>query len=218
MRMMPAAKLARWLPALVLLSGGAANGQAIEFESNGLKYLTLTRGGLTIMFAELPVRVRNFAVIQVAVSNGSDSNRTIKPEDFLITPETGAAVRATPARYVVEEFLGRAGRNDVIKLVSLYEAGLYGLSRFQSTNGYEQRRQNALAELTSSKLKAAATASAVALVQTRLKPGQTTDGAVFFPLANRPLSPGKLVAQVGVESFEFTLDALKHPGELVKRP
>ncbi len=218
MRITPARGFTRWLPALVLLGAGMVRGQAIEFESNGLRYLTMTRDGLTIMFAELPVRVRNFAVIQVAVSNGSESNRTIKPEDFVVTPESGVPVRATPARYVVEEFLGRAGRNDVIKLVSMYEAGLYGLSRFQSTNGYEQRRQNALAELTSSKLKAAATASAVALVQTRLKPGQTTDGAVFFPLANRPLAPGKLVAQVGAERFEFVLDELKHPGSLSRRP
>lgn len=218
MRLTPSPGCSMLLPAMLLLAATPAHGQAIEFESNGLRYLTMTRDGLTIMFAELPVRVRNFAVIQVAVSNGSESNRTIKPEDFLVAPEAGAPVRATPARYVVEEFLSRAGRNDVIKLVSMYEVGLYGLSRFQSTNGYEQRRQNALAELTSSKLKAAATASAVALVQTRLKPGQTTDGAVFFPLANRPLAPGKLVAQVGAEKFEFVLDELKHPGTLNRRP
>ncbi|HNY40962.1 MAG TPA: hypothetical protein PKJ41_11225 [Bryobacteraceae bacterium] len=218
MRLTLARGFTLWLPALALLTAGVARGQAIEFESNGLRYLTLTRDGLTIMFAELPVRVRDYAVMQVAVSNGSASNRTVKPEDFVLTPADGVAVRATPARTVVEGFLSRAGRNDVIKLVSMYEAGLYGLSRFQSTSGYEQRRQSALAELTSSRLKAAATASAVALVMTKLKPGETTDGAVFFPLATRPVAPGKLVAQVGVERFEFVLDELKHPGDLVRRP
>jgi hypothetical protein len=218
MKLTPARGCVWWWLASLLLMAGVARGQAIEFESNGLRYLTLTREGLTIMFAELPIRVRDYAVLQVAVSNGSASNRTVKPEDFVLTPADGVAVRATPARTVVENFLSRAGRNDVIKMVSMYEVGLYGLSRFQSTSGYEKRRQSALAEVSSSRLKAAAAASAVALVQTRLKPGETTDGAVFFQLANRPAAPGKLVAQVGVERFEFTIDELRHPGELIKRP
>lgn len=218
MRLTPASSGVLLLAALALVTAGGARGQAIEFESNGLRYLTMTRDGLTIMFAELPMRVRDYAVVQVAVSNGSASNRTVKPEDFEVRLDLGSAVRATSARTVVQEFLGRAGRNDVIKLVSMYEVGLYGLGRFQSTSGYERRRQSALAEVSSSKLKAAAAASAIALVQTRLKPGETTDGAVFFPLADRALGPGKLVATIGVERFEFTLDQLRHPGDLVRRP
>ncbi len=45
--------------------------QVIEFESNGLKYQTLTKNGLTIMVASLPSHVRQFTILQVAVSNGS---------------------------------------------------------------------------------------------------------------------------------------------------
>jgi hypothetical protein len=41
----------------------------------------------------------------------------------------------------------------------------------------------ALAEFTSTRIKAAAAASAIALVQTKLAPGQSTDGAVFYNLA-----------------------------------
>ena len=206
------------LVALLLAAPEPVHGQAIQFESNGLIYMTLTREGVTIMFAELPIRVRDYAVIQVAISNGSSSNRTIKPEDFEFQPGGGGVVKATAAKQVVEDFLGRAGRNDVIKLVSMYEVGLYGLSRFQSTSGYEQRRQAALAEVNSSRLKAAAAASAIALVQTRLKPGEATDGAVFFPMDTRPLAPGKLIATLGAERFEFTLDELRHPGDLTRRP
>lgn len=206
------------LAALATLASTPAGAQAIEFESNGLRYLTLTRDGVTLMLAELPMRVRDYAVVQVAVSNGSPSNRTIKPDDFEFRASGGEAVRAVPAKTVVQEFLGRAGRNDVIKLVSMYELGLYGLSRFQSTSGYEQRRQDALAEVSSSRLKAAAAASAVALVQTRLKPGQSTDGAVFIPIGQRQLSSGTLVATFGAERFEFVLNELPHPGGLVKRP
>ena len=67
---------------VLICASAALLGQAIQFESGGLYYQTLTRAGVTIMFAELPVQVREFAVIQVAVSNGSPSSRTVKAEDF----------------------------------------------------------------------------------------------------------------------------------------
>jgi hypothetical protein len=193
-------------------------GQVIEFESGGLRYQTLTREGFTLMYAPLPTKVREYTVIQIAASNGSPSVRTIKPEDFVYVAEDGTRIAATPAREVVEQFLRRAGRNDVIRLVSAYELGIYGLSRFQSTSGYEVRRQNALAEVSSVKLKAAAAASAIALVPSKLKPGESTDGAVFFPLQHRTWGPGKLVARTASEEFEFEVGGLKHPGELVRRP
>ena len=46
-------------------------GQVLEFESGGLKYKALTRGGVTIMFAPLPTRVLGYTILQVAISNGS---------------------------------------------------------------------------------------------------------------------------------------------------
>ncbi|MBI4892718.1 MAG: hypothetical protein HY821_18990 [Acidobacteria bacterium] len=207
--------------ALCAVTGGASRplfGQAIEFESNGLRYQTLTRAGLTIMFASLPTHIREYALVQVAVSNGSPSSRTIKPEDFRFVRKDGSEVPATPARLVVEQFLNKAGRNDVIRLVGTYELGLYGLSRFQSTNGYEVRRQSALAEVTSQRMKAAAAASAIILVATRLQPGESTDGALFFPTQGKELGEGKLVATVGSERFEFPIGGYRHPGELTKRP
>jgi hypothetical protein len=97
----------------------------------------------------------------------------------------------------------KASRHDVIKLVSTYEAGIYGNTRLQSTNGYELRRQSALAEVGSARIKAAAAASAIALVATRLTPGQSTDGAVFFSTNGKPLGPGRLVVHAAAEDFEF---------------
>jgi len=209
--------LAAWL----ILTAGAGlfslRGQAIEFESAGLKYQTLTRAGVTIMFAELPTTVREYAVLQVAVSNGSPSNWTIKPEDFRFVRADGTDLPAAPARAVVGEFLQKGGRNDVIRLVSTYESGLYGMGKFRSTNGYEQRRQQAMAEMTNTKLKAAAAASAIVFVQTRLNSGQSTDGAIFFVTQGRPLGPGKLIASMGTERFEFESGGLKHPGDLKVR-
>jgi len=184
--------------------------QIIGFESGGLRYLTQSKGGVTVMFAPLPTSVRNYAIIQAAISNGSSSTRTIKPEDFSFRRPDGTVLRALPARKVVDELLEKAGRNDVIRLVTTYEAGLFGLPRFISTNGYQQRRQAALAEVSSTRIKAAAAASAIAFVETRLRPGDSTDGAVFFPADGKPLGPGALTVRCGPDVFEFPVEPPTH--------
>ena len=184
----------------LLVSLGA---QVIEFEQNGLRYKTLTRNGVTIMFAPLPSHVREYSIVQVAVSNGSKIAWTVKPEDFTYQRDDGSIAEASPALKVVTSLVEKASRHDVIKLVSTYEAGIYGNSRLQSTNGYEVRRRNALAEVTSARLKAAAAASAIALVSTKLSPGDSTDGAVFFANSGKPLGPGKLRIHAAGENFEF---------------
>jgi len=177
--------------------------QVIEFESGGLHYQTLTRNGVTVMWAKLPVQLREYTIFQVAVSNGSPVSWTIKPEDFSFQKKDGAIVPAVPARTVVNDFMTRGGRNDVIKLVTLYEQGLYGMTRFRSTNGYEVRRQAALAEVSSTRLKSAAAASAIVFVQTKLASGQSTDGAIFFATPGHSLTPGKLIVRAAGEVFIF---------------
>jgi len=203
---------------LAACPGRALRAQAIEFESNGLRFQTLTREGFTIMFAPLPVTLRDYVVLQVAASNGAPSTRSIKPDDFRFIRDDGTIFQAVPAAYVVQQFLDHGGRSDVIKLVGAYELSLYGLSRFKSTNGYEQRRQDALGEMGSSKLKAAAAASAIVFVTTKLKPGESTDGAIFFRMVGHTLGTGKLIARLGMEEFEFEVGGLRHPGQLERRP
>ncbi|MBV8820762.1 MAG: hypothetical protein JO022_20545 [Acidobacteriaceae bacterium] len=176
----------------------------IEFESNGLRYKTLTKNGLTIMFTPLPSHVKEYSVLQVAISNGSEVSWTVKPEDFRYERTDGTATNASPALSVVNSLLTKASRHDVIKLVTAYEAGVYANTRMQSTNGYEQRRQSALAEVNSARIKAAAAASAIALVPTRLKPGESTDGAVFFPNNGKAFGPGKLFVHAAGEDFVFS--------------
>lgn len=177
--------------------------QVIEFEQNGLRYKTLTKNGVTVMFAPLPSHVREYSIIQVAVSNGSKVSWIVKPEDFTYRRDDGSVAEAAPALTVVNSLIEKASRHDVIKLVSTYEAGIYGNSRLQSTNGYEVRRRNALAEVSSARLKAAAAASAIALVKTKLAPGDSTDGAVFFPNSGKVLGPGRLIVHAAGEIFEF---------------
>jgi hypothetical protein len=184
---------------MVLSFSAALHAQIIEFESGGLHYQTLTKNGVTIMVAPLPSHIREWGILQVAVSNGSPISWSIRPEDFDYTMD-GNTMKATPARTVVDSLISKASRGDVIKLITAYESGLYGLQRFKSTNGYEQRR---LAEVASAKFKAAAAASAIALVATKLAPGQSTDGAVFYPTAGKPLGPGRLRVNAAGEIFEF---------------
>ena len=179
--------------------------KALEFESGGLKYKALTRNGVTIMFAALPTRIREYAILQVAISNGSPVAWSVRPEDFRFEPDEGLANQGLAAKTVVADMLEHAGRGDVSKLVTAYEAALFGNTRMHSTNGYESRRQDALAEI-GSRLKAAAAASAIALVPTKLAPGQSTDGAVFYANAGRPLGSGRLLVNAAGETFVFALE------------
>ncbi len=188
---------------LTLLAASLGTAQVIEFESGGLKYQTLTRNSVTVMFAHLPARVHEYAIIQVAISNGAPGPVTVRPEDFTFERPDNAIVKAAPARQVVAELIEKGGRGDVIKLVSTYEGALFGMSKFRPTNGYESRRQAYLAEVSSTKIKAAAAASAIAMVQTKLISGQSTDGAVFFSSEGKPLGAGRLVMRNSSGEFLF---------------
>jgi len=193
------------LLALVILATAwccQASGQVIEFESNGLKYQTLTKSGVTVIFAHLLNQVSEYSIIQVSVANGSGAPYTIRPEDFTFVRGDGSTIRGVPAKEVVAELYRKGSGSDVMKLVHTYEATVYGNTHIQSTNGYEQRRLGAIA-MTSSKLRAAATASAIALVQTKLGPGESTDGAVFFATAGKPMGPARLLVRTNTDTFEF---------------
>jgi hypothetical protein len=185
---------------LLLHATGLA--QVIEFESNGMKYQTLTKSGVTVMFTHLPGHLHDYTILQAAISNGSGAPYTIRPEDFGYQRNDGAVLEATPARNVIEMLMQHGTGGDVVKLIKQYEAGIYGNPHFKSTNGYETRRQAALAAF-GTKLKAAAAASALALVQTKLKSGDSTDGAVFFDTQGKPLTGGRVVVRTNTDTFEF---------------
>jgi hypothetical protein len=179
-----------------------APAQVIEFEQNGLKYQTLTKSGVTVMFAVMPSHLHEYAIMQVAVSNGAPGPYIIKPEDFTYVRHDGVSIRADAARNVILMLEQKGNGNDAIKLVTTYENAIAGNSHLKSTNGYEQRRQAALA-MGSVKLKAAAAASALAMVQTKLGPGDSTDGAVFFPTDGKVLGAGRLIVRTNTDTFEF---------------
>src|SRR5580765_3232902 len=116
--------------AMAMLAHGRA--QVIEFESNGLKYQTLTRSGVTVMWAPLPTTVMHeYTIIQAAISNGSGGPYVIRPEDFSYLRADGTMLRATPARTVVDMLTHKGSGTDVIKLVTAYEASVYGNAHFK---------------------------------------------------------------------------------------
>lgn len=189
---------------LVLLCHSAL-AQVIEVESNGLTYQTLTRSGVTIMFTHLPGTLHQYAIVQVAISNGSAGPYVIRPEDFTFEKSDGHTIRAVSARTVIDMLLQKATGSDAIKLVTTYESGIYGNPHLRSTNGYETRRQAAIAA-SGTKVKTAVLASALALVQTKLIVGDSTDGAVFFPNDGKPLGSGRLMVRTNTDVFQFNAE------------
>ena len=198
-----------WLLLVAMILGAAAFvcAQVIEYEVNGMKYQTLSRQGLTVIVTRMPNHVAGFGIVQVSISNGSDKYWTVDPEGFTyVRPD--ASAKGISAGQVVNVLLDKGSHADVVKLVSSYENALYAIPHMRTNNGYEQRRENAMTIGISAHLKAAATASAIALAQSRLAPGQSTDGSVFIPLTHefKTLAGGHLVFHAASETFEFNPD------------
>ena len=89
-------RLVRCCAALFFLWSAGAPSQVIEFESKGLKYQTLTKSGVTVMYAHLPSHVREYSILQVAISNGSAGPYTIRPEDFTFVRAADTVLRGRP--------------------------------------------------------------------------------------------------------------------------
>jgi hypothetical protein len=179
--------------------------QVIEVQSNGLTYQTLTRSGVTLMFTHLPIMLHQYAIVQVTVSNGSPGPYVIRPEDFTFERTDGQAIRAVSAKAVIDMLRQKANGSDAIKLVTTYENGIYGNPHLKAINGYESRRQAAIAA-SGTKLTTALMASALALAQIKLAVGDSTDGAVFFPTDGKSLGSGRLVVRTNTDVFQFNAE------------
>jgi len=186
------------------LSLSSVAAQVIDFESNGLHYQAMTRDGVTVTFAKLLPRIANYSIIQVTVTNGSPVSWSVRPQDFTFYRQDGESIRATDADLVISSLLDHASKRDVVKLEVLYEASIYALPpNYRSTAGYEHRREQAMTIAVNAKFKAAAAASAITLVPTKLKPGGSTDGAVFFLNQEKLFGPGRLVVNTAGEIYQF---------------
>ncbi len=186
-----------------------SSGGPVDFESRGMHYEALTQNKITVMFAALPPRVKDYNIVQITVTNGSPVSWTVKPGDFSFVRQDGTTLNTVSADDVVASLLERASRNDVIKLQVLYEDSIYSLSNYRATNGYEQRREAAMAQFVNKSFAAAAAASAITMVPVKLKPGDSTDGAVFFENRSKEktFGIGRLIAHTCGEVFSFQVYA-----------
>src|ERR1700728_3643360 len=100
----------RFLLAAVLAACATLSAQIIPFESNGLLYKTLTKGGVTVMFTYLPAHLKEYSIMQVSIANGSPISWTVKPDDFSYRQSDGTNWQAQPAVTVVNTLLSKAGR------------------------------------------------------------------------------------------------------------
>jgi hypothetical protein len=175
--------------------------QVIVIESNGLKYQTLTKSGVTIMYAHLPPRIHQYSILQAAVTNGSGGPYVIRPEYFSYV-RAASEVRAVPAKTVIQMLAQKGSGSDAVKLFTAYENWISGLPNYHATTGFEFRRQAALG-MGGSKLRSAAAAGAIAFDYTKLAPAESTDGAVFFPSEGKPLTGGRVVVRTNTDVFQF---------------
>ena len=191
-------------PAVAAFLAAAAPllGQVIEFRSSGMDYQVLTRRGLTVMCAEMPLKTARYALVHVAISNGSKETWQVDTANFAIEYDSGKQVQAVSEQRVIDEFFRTARRSELVKLQAAYEAAVYTSQHIRPNNSYEKRRLSALA-IGPKGLKASAAAAAITFVSGKVHPGESTDGAIFFPVAGRGLGQGRIVAQLDGESFEF---------------
>ncbi len=192
----------RGCAAALIVAAAQLFAQVIEFRSSGMDYQVLTRKGLTVMCAAMPLKTARYSLVHVAVSNGSGQAWQIDTEAFAFEYEDGKAVQAVSEELVVNEFFRSASRSELLKLQTAYETALYDNHYIRPNNGYEKRRLSALA-IGPKGLKASAAAAAITFVSGKIQPGDSTDGALFFPTSGRGLNSGRIVAHLGTESFEF---------------
>jgi hypothetical protein len=157
------------------------------------------------MFAHMPQHLKGYSLLHVAIANGSKIPCAINPEDFSYVRDE-KPLPAASATAMVKRFMDRGEHDDVVKLTLAYESVLYGFNRMKVTNGYELRRQNFLSYGMSARVKAAAEASAIVLIPTKLKPGESTDGAVFFRNDAKSLAGGQLTFRASGEVFKFNVE------------
>ena len=191
-----------WTLVIVLIAGFSLSAQVIQFHSNGMDYQVLTRSGLTLMYAPMPLQTSRYSVIQVAISNGSKNTWEVDAADFRFEYQDGEVVQAVSEQQVVQDFFETASRSELLKLQTVYEKALYNNQHIRPNNGYERRRQSAMV-IGSKGLKAAAAVATIAYVSGEISPGDSTDGALFFPTFGRDLEQGRIVAMVDELSFEF---------------
>ena len=139
----------------------------------------------------------------MAVSNGSPGPYVIRPDDFSYEHPDGRSIRAVPAQTVIAMLMQKGSGTDVIKLVTAYEAGIYGNPHLRSTTATSsagRRRSRWAAPPGFGPPRPPAPSP---WWETKLAMGDSTDGAVFFPNEGKPLTGGHIVVRTNTDTFTF---------------
>ena len=173
------------LPAFCFSRAGL--GQVVDLTVNKFKYrCSARRQGLTVIFTRMPNRVANFALNprfhfeQIRTAIGRSSRKTLLSDPDVVNRDFSRAGDRCIAR---QRFaFGRCETGHIDK-----EHALCHFKTCISITDMSSWARNSLDEGINAKLKAA-TASAIALSQTRLAPGQSTDGSICLRrgLGNSP--------------------------------
>jgi len=194
---------------LLLLTLAAACAPAqIEVPYRGLEYSMLSKDGVTVMIAPLDLSILKYSAAHVWITNGSSRTVQVSPQVF--TARARSPRQPQPANYagvsaalVVNEALKHARFGDIMALIRAYERNLYGFKNPQALNHYQQRKQIAMAEGGSRRMRAAATVSALVLPKTEVPPGEFREGTVFFSTGDGKPEFLEFSARLGELSFLF---------------
>lgn len=161
-----------------------------------------SRDGVTVMIAPLERTILEYSTAQVWISNNSPRALPIAPQGFTATVEGGASFTAAQDTVVLNDIRRHASGRDIEELVQAYESMLLGLPDEKAMGYYEQRKRAAMSS--GGKMRAAIMANVIILPETRLRPGETIDGTLFFrqPGKSRP-KVTRFTADLGGRHFEF---------------
>lgn len=193
----------------MVLSWACAGGaQTIDVPYRGLEYSMLSKEGVTVMVAPLELSILDYSAAHVWITNGSSRAISVGPQVF--TARARSPKHPQPAEFrglsdglVVREVLKRARFGDIMSLVRAYERNLYGFKNPQAVNYYQARKQIAMAEGGSRRMRAAATVSALVLQKTEIPPGEFREGTVFFPTGDKKSEFLEFSAWLGNLAFLF---------------
>ena len=119
--------------AVLFITSFPSTAQVIQFRSSGLDYQALTKQGLTLMFARMPLTAGRYSVLQIALNNGSVHTWKVEATDFYFESADGMRVRAISEQTVVGDFFRNAGRSEMLELQTVYEKALYSNEHVPTT-------------------------------------------------------------------------------------
>src|SRR6266478_4816297 len=116
--------------------------QSVEIPYKGLSYSMLSKGGVTVMVAQLNRNILEYSTVQVWISNGSRQSVHVSPQFFELHQEgtSSAMLNGMNDNEVLNDIKQRAKSKDLGELVDAYETTLFGFANEKSMGYYQHRK------------------------------------------------------------------------------